>query len=59
MAEQTFRHLTEEMLWSKIKSGQSLEPAQFEHIRDCRDCRELVQVISTEAPRKGFSFRIF
>jgi hypothetical protein len=49
-------HLVEDMLWSKIKSGQPLEPELVVHTRDCRECRDLVQEVSEEARRKRFSF---
>jgi hypothetical protein len=50
-------HLSENQLWSKIKSGQQLDDTEIERTRTCLDCRQLVQELTDEGRAKAYDFR--
>ena len=49
-------HLSEELLWTAVKQGRSLEERYLRHAKECRDCRQFVSEFSSEARGSGLSF---
>ena len=55
MDEQMAEHVLEDALWSLIRKRQPLSVRYHDHIRDCRDCREVVNEVAREAEVQGFT----
>lgn len=49
-------HLSEDLLWTVVKQGRSLDERYLQHAKECRDCREFVLEFSIEARASGLSF---
>ena len=54
--QQYIEHLSADVLWATVETGQPLANTYVEHTKDCRDCREFVCEFLTEARCAGFSF---
>jgi hypothetical protein len=55
MDEHMAEHVSEDALWSVIRKRRPLDKHYRDHIRDCRDCRELVKEVASEAEDQGFT----
>jgi len=52
-------HLSADVLWATVKTGQPLANAYVQHTKDCRDCREFVWEFLMEARCAGLSLPDF
>jgi hypothetical protein len=55
MDEQVATHVLEDALWSIIRKRRPLDERYRDHIRECRDCREFVREVASEAEGQGFT----